>query len=278
MRAALSQVSTLPAPLLTELEDYAAGKCTAVELWLTKVEEHLRGNSVESFRDFLASQGIEPLSAAFQGGVLASQGERRAEAWRLLGERLELCRELAVPTLVVACDVPAPLGAEDAQRVQVSLVQLARAAAQTGVRIAIEFQAGSAWGNNLQTAVAMIAEATAAGAERGMLGICLDAFHFHVGPSKLQDLELLNADNLFVVQLCDLADVPRELATDQHRILPGEGDIPIGQIVSRLRQINYEGVVTVETLNPQLWQVPPRQYGEIALTSLRMCLGQNDNG
>jgi hypothetical protein len=27
-------------------------------------------------------------------------------------------------------------------------------------------------------------------------------------------------------------------------------------------------------MNPQLWQVPPRQFGEIALTALRKLLGQ----
>lgn len=268
MRPALSQVGSLPAPITAELEDYAAGKCDAIELWMTKVEEHLKQASVDDFKDLLASHQIQPLSAAFQGGLLASQGERRAEAWKLFKQRLSLCKALGVETLIVACDVPEPMGTQDAERVQASLAQAAGEAESAGVKIALEFQASSALGNNLQTAVALTAPVGSS-----HLGICLDAFHYHVGPSKPEDLELLSADNLFVVQLCDLADVPRELATDQHRILPGEGEIALEPIIARLRDIDYQGPVTIEVLNPQLWQVPSRQFGEIAITSLRMCLG-----
>jgi hypothetical protein len=30
-------------------------------------------------------------------------------------------------------------------------------------------------------------------------------------------------------------------------------------------------------MNPQLWGVPPRQFGEIAITALRKVLGQSAN-
>ncbi|HND56681.1 MAG TPA: sugar phosphate isomerase/epimerase, partial [Pirellulaceae bacterium] len=105
------------------------------------------------------------------------------------------------------------------------------------------------------------------------LGLCLDVFHFYCGPSKGEDLGYLTRDNLFHVQLSDLADVPRELATDGDRILPGDGDLPLTMIVGRLREIGYAGPVSVELMNPHLWQVPARQFGEIALTALRRLLG-----
>jgi 4-hydroxyphenylpyruvate dioxygenase len=44
-------------------------------------------------------------------------------------------------------------------------------------------------------------------------------------------------------------------------------------IVERLRAIDYTGAVSVELMNPQLWMVPPRQFGEIAMTALRKVLG-----
>ena len=87
------------------------------------------------------------------------------------------------------------------------------------------------FGNNLQTAAALVAEVGSP-----HLGLCLDAFHWHVGPSKTEDLGYLTADNLFHVQLCDLADTPRELARDSDRILPGEGDIPLAPLIARLRR------------------------------------------
>ena len=271
MLPALSQVGSLPADLETELEDYSAGKCDAIDLWMTKVEEYIDRRSKEAFQQLLNKHEIRPVSASFQGGLLASQGERRKEAWSLFERRLQLCRELDIPVLVIACDVPAPVSDQDAERTQISLAEAAQLGEAANVRIALEFQANAGMGNNLQTAAALVAAVGSA-----HLGLCLDAFHYHVGPSKPDDLELLSNENLFLVQMCDLADVPREFATDQHRILPGEGEIGLDAIVARLKEIQYTGAVTTEVLNPQLWQVPSRQFGEIAITSLRKALGQNE--
>ena len=106
------------------------------------------------------------------------------------------------------------------------------------------------------------------------LGICLDWFHFSVGPSKLIDLHLLTPETLALVQLSDIADVPREMASDADRILPAEGSSPPQQLITHLESMKYTGPISVELHNPQLWQVPPRQFGEIAITALRKLLGQ----
>lgn len=268
MRPALSQVCSLPAPLTRDLEDYAAGHCRTVELWLTKVENHLAHHSVDATRQLLERLEVSAPVASYQGGLLASQGEARREAWDLFARRLDLCQALGVQTLVVACDVPRPLTQTDLERVQASLVQLAREAGRRERRIALEFQAGSAFGNNLQTAAALVSDLGSP-----HVGLCFDAFHYYVGPSKGEDLGYLTRDNLFHVQLCDLADVPRELAGDSDRILPGDGDIPLRPLLDHLRAIQYDGCVSVEVMNPTLWQIPPRQFGEIAITALRKLLG-----
>jgi sugar phosphate isomerase/epimerase len=79
---------------------------------------------------------------------------------------------------------------------------------------------------------------------------------------------------LFHVQLCDVADVPREFAVDSDRILPGDGDFVLQPIIDHLRTIQYTGAVSVELMNPQIWQIPARQFGEIGITALRRVLGQ----
>jgi 2-keto-myo-inositol isomerase len=265
----LSQVCCLNSPFDRDLEDFAAGQCQSVEVWLTKLEEYLKSHTLSDVRFWLDKFGISLPVASFQGGLLSSQGEARREAWDLLTRRLDLCRELGIGTIVVACDVPAPLSQTTIERVQASLVQVAQEAGKRGLRAALEFQADSAFGNNLQTAALLIAEVGSP-----HLGICLDAFHWHIGPSKTEDLAYLTADNLFHVQLCDLADTPRELARDSHRIFPGDGDIALAPLIDHLRRIDYHGCVSLELLNPQLWQVPPLQLGEIGMTALRKVLGQ----
>jgi 4-hydroxyphenylpyruvate dioxygenase len=264
----LAQVCSLPAPFEQDIADYAAGKCGAIELWLTKLETWLQSHSLDDVRRLLAENEMTAPVASYQGGLLASQGDQRREAWDLFQRRLELCRQLGIQTIVVACDVPRPLDQQTLERIHVSLAQVAQACGQRGLRAALEFQASAAFGNNLQTAAAMVAEVGSP-----HLGLCFDAFHYYCGPSKGEDLGYLTAANLFHVQLCDLADVPRELAADGDRILPGDGDLPLTPIISRLKEIDYRGAVSVELMNQQLWQVPPRQFGEIATTALRKVLG-----
>lgn len=267
MKPALSQVSSLSSPFEKDIEDYAASGCNAIELWLTKLETYLQQKSPLTLRELGDKFGVQFPVASYQGGVLASQGEQRRLAWELFENRLQKCAELSIETLILACDVPPPLAHQDLERVQLSLAQAAAAAAKAGVRIALEFQAAAAIGNNLQTAAAMVQHV---GSPR--LGLCLDLFHFYVGPSKTEDLGCLTRENLFHVQVCDLADVPREFAMDGNRILPGDGDIPCQALISRLREIGYDGYVSVELMNPQLWQVPARQFGEVAWSSLQRIL------
>jgi 4-hydroxyphenylpyruvate dioxygenase len=222
-----------------------------------------------ALRERFAAAGITPVAASFQGGLLTSQGEARREHWRHFDERLGLCRDLGIPVLVIAGDAFGPLGSEDLGRLSVSLTDAAARAADAGVRLALEFDARASFPNNLQSAVAVIEQVGSPA-----LGLCLDWFHYTVGPSKPLDLWLLSKENLAHVQLCDIADVPREMAADADRILPGEGTSPPDDLVARLREIDYAGAVAVELHNPALWRVPPRQFGEIAMTSLRKVLGQ----
>lgn len=268
MKPALSQVCSLNSPFEKDIEDYAAGQCRAVEIWLTKLETYLQTHSPDDVRRLLAAHGVSAPVASLQGGLLTSQGEARREAWQLLARRLDWCRQLGIGVLVLACDIRGPLRQADLDRVRRSLSEAAQWAEQRGVRLALEFQARSALGDNLQTAAALVSQAGSP-----YLGICLDLFHYYVGPSQAEDLGCLTRENLFHVQVCDLADIPREFATDSDRILPGDGQIPLGPVLDRLRAIQYEGHVSLELMNPQIWQIPPLQFGEIAMTCLRKLLG-----
>jgi len=269
MKPAISQVCSLNSPFELDIEEYAAGACRAIELWLGKLEGYLERHSPDDVRRLLDENEMAAPVASYQGGLLTSQGDARREHWDHFGRRLQLLRGLGVGTLVVAADATGPLTQQDLDRVQLSLSQASVRAGEQGIRLALEFQAPATFGNNLQTAAALVAET---GSHH--LGLCLDVFHYYLGPSKPEDLGYLTRENLFHVQLCDLAGTPRELAADGDRILPGDGDIPLAPVLSALRAIDYAEYVSLELMNPQIWQVPARQLGEVGMTALRSVLGQ----
>lgn len=270
MQPAISQLCTLNSSFEEDLKGYADATGAAVEFWLTKLENYLQNHTVDDVKAFCTERNLQLAAATYHGGLLLSQADARRENWAHFERRLDLCRDIEIPTLIVTPDFLGPFSHTDIERAQVTLKQAGQAAAQRGVRIALEFQARGTFLSNLQTAVGFVESV-----QEPSVGICLDSFHYYVGSSKTEDLGLLTSGNLFHVQLSDLADCPREIATDADRIIPGDGDVPLQAIVRRLRDIDYKGFVSLEIANAMFWQIPARQIGEIGLTALRVALGQN---
>ena len=233
MKPALANVCSLDAPLEKDVEDYAAGHCHAIELWLGKLDQYLERYSETELGQLLEQHGVAAPVASFQGGLLTSQGDFRKQHWDGFAHRLAQCQRLGIGTLVLAGDIGGPLVQQDLDRIRVSLQQAAALAGRQNVRLALEFQGRAVFANNLQTAAALVAEIASP-----HLGLCLDAFHYYTGPSKAEDFGFLSADNLFHVQLCDLAGVAREFATDADRILPGDGDFQLDPVIEHLRQFH----------------------------------------
>jgi 4-hydroxyphenylpyruvate dioxygenase len=267
MKPCVSEATTLSSTFAEDVDGYAAGGCPAMEVWLTKLETHLERHPVTDTRKLLEDRQMTLAAASYQGGLLLSQGEQRKAHYDHFKRRLDLCQSFGIPTLLVAADFVGQVEQTDLERAVVSLAQAAQWAAGFDVRLALEFRGKATFCASLDTALALI---TACGEPN--VGVNLDVFHYYTGPSKFEDLGHLTKDNLAFVQVSDLAGVPRELATDADRVLPGEGDFRLGPIVQHLRVIGYDGWVSLELLNPVLWQMKNAQVAELGLESVKRLL------
>jgi 2-keto-myo-inositol isomerase len=165
---------------------------------------------------------------------------------------------------LVVADFQEAVDQTSLERAVISLKQAAQWAAGFGVSLALEFRGKATFCASLDTALALVTQCG-----EPNVGVNLDVFHFYTGPSKFDDLRLLTPATLAFVQLADLAGVPRELATDADRILPGDGDFQLQAIVEQLRAVGYEGAVSVELMNPILWNAKPSDVAELAMMALR---------
>jgi len=267
MKPCISQATTLSTPFEVDVESYGIAGWSSVELWLTKLENYLQSHRVEEAKDLLEKNGLKAVAAASQGGLLLSRVAEREAHWDLFRKRLEILQQLEVATLVVAVDFVRDMVPEDYGRAAESLVEAAELAKAAGVRLALEFQKGAKFCSSLDTTLALIGQS---GADN--LGVCLDLFHYYTGPSKFEDLAFLSNANLAWVQVCDLSGVPRELAGDADRILPGEGDFQIEPIIDHLGSIGYDGFVSLEVLNPQLWSIPAERVADAGRQALERLL------
>ncbi|HKA06706.1 MAG TPA: sugar phosphate isomerase/epimerase [Gemmataceae bacterium] len=264
MNLCISQATTLPASFTDDLAAFADVGWTAAELWLTKLEKHLETASVVDTRRLLAERKIRPVAAAYQGGLLLSQGEQRKAHFEHYRRRLELCQSFEIPNLLLVADFAQRPDPTAFQRAVVSLTQAAQWAAGFSVRLALEFRGSDAFCSCLDTAIGLVVQCG-----EPNVGVCLDLFHYYKGPSKPDDLAKLTRENLAHVQLCDVAGVPRELMTDADRVMPGDGDFHFDTVIETLRRIGYDGYVSLELMNPVLWQMKLTQVAELGLMALR---------
>jgi sugar phosphate isomerase/epimerase len=269
MKPCISEATTLTSSFADDVHGYADGGCQAMEVWLTKLEDHLQKHSVADTHKLIQDRQMTLAAASYQGGLLLSQGEQRRAHYDHFKRRLDLCQQFGVPTLLVVADFVDKVDLTDLQRATASLAQAAQWAEAFGVRLGLEFRGSATFCASLDTALALVAQCG-----QPNVGVALDVFHYYTGPSKFEDLDLLTPQRLAIVQLSDLAGVPRELASDADRVFPGDGDFRLGPLVQRLRALGYDGWASLELFNPTIWQARPSQVAELGLGSLRRLLGQ----
>src|SRR5437588_6872373 len=101
MKPCLSEATTLPSTFAQDVANYADAGATGMEVWLTKLETHLEAHSVGATRSLVGDRSLALAAAAYQGGLLLSQGEQRQAHYDHFRRRLEICQALDIATLIL---------------------------------------------------------------------------------------------------------------------------------------------------------------------------------
>src|SRR6516164_9138804 len=121
LKACISEATTMSCSFAEDVAAYADAGCPGMEVWLTKLETHLESHSLADTRNLLQDRKMALAAAAYQGGLLLSQGEQRRAHHDHFRKRLDLCRELAIPTMIVAADFAGPVEVVALERAVISL-------------------------------------------------------------------------------------------------------------------------------------------------------------
>src|SRR6478672_4462261 len=104
MGPCISEATTLPCSFADDVAAYADAGCTAMEVWLTKLETHLEQHCAADTHKLLQDRKLTLAAAAYQGGLLLSQGEARKAHFDHFRRRLGMCQEFGIKTLLVVAD------------------------------------------------------------------------------------------------------------------------------------------------------------------------------
>lgn len=171
---------------------------------------------------------------------------------------LELCAAVGAKVLLV-CSSTSAHATGDRDLIAKDLRKLAMLAIPHGIRVAFE---ALSWGRTIEEFPA--AWDVVMRADMPNLGLGLDSFHMFATKTSLDELQWLDPERIFLVQLADfmwqeIRSVEERIATARHfRVFPGEGahSDQVAELVSRLHAQGYRGDYSFEVFNDDYQQIP----------------------
>jgi len=250
--------TTMKATLEEDVRAAAGAGFTALEIWAAKMNRYLETHSVEELKELFTSHGLKPVSInsiehiAFRGEgypLIQAQCIRYSKIAQAIG-----CDK------IVVVPSPTPAGATwaDIKSESVNVLRdLAAIAQQHGVKLAFEFL------GQTDCSVPTLAQCWEIVKEVNLpnIGLVLDTFHFYAGGSTLDSILKVDPGKLLIFHINDSEDLPKPKLTDAQRLLPGEGVIPLLDILANLRTIGFDGLCSIELFRPAYWERPA---GELA--------------
>jgi 2-keto-myo-inositol isomerase len=254
MRLGFNGATTQTADLATDIRIAGQAGYEVIELRDNKLDQFLTQGSLDDVRLMLREANVAAwtINAISLIGVGGAAGTARAVA---------RCRELSRYAQAIECPwvlgVPGPIeGRTEAQIMSDTIAavqEMGDAAAEFGVGLAFEFM-GFPWAaiRDVAGAWAIVQQAN-----RPNLGIIMDTAHFYAGGSTLESIKEVDPKRLVVLHINDVEDVAKPDITDGHRLYPGDGVIPLQDILGTARASGWNGVLSVELFREEYWQQDP---------------------
>jgi len=235
----------------------------AIELHTDKLLRYLdAGYSAENLRASLQAHGILPACIDILG---AMERTRPDEHQCLMDEARRLCEvaeTIGCPTIQLNafCGLAQRPWEEIIKLTAANIAAIADLGQAYGIRFQVE---GAAWTpiHSLSQCLQLI-EAV----DRKNVGLVIDFWHLWASRgTTCEEVARLDKDLIYGVHLADGKRPPEgEPWVDEKLLrgfLPGDGDLPMAEWVAAVKATGFDGVVSGEILNDQLWE---RDLGEIA--------------
>jgi 2-keto-myo-inositol isomerase len=249
LRIAYAGASAPTVPLEDELGMVAAAGYDAVEIWLPKLWPDLQRHGPEALAGLVKQRRLAVVALTPIADVTFRD---TAGFERVAGEvhgAAQLARGLGASWVVVQPG-ERPDGADERDALREgreTLERLCRASERYDVGLAL-MPLGYRWAS-LRTVRQALAVVEAVG--RRSLGWVLDTFHFHLSGSSLDDLRDSRPRSLALVRLGDAPAGEREELRDHHRLPPGNGVVPLREIIGVLRLMGADPPAVVEARIPE---------------------------
>ena len=121
------------------------------------------------------------------------------------------------------------------------------------------------------------ADAIVRAADRDNVGFVFDSYNIYLNnrTNDFSAIRTVQPEKIFAVHMMSGKDVPDGEMGQDKRCFPDAGVVDIGNFLENLRETGYDGMVSIETFNPDYWGKDPAWVINTAYRTTREALVQN---
>lgn len=231
-----------------------------IELWARDIGVGLSAQDVgRLMRTYALGISAFQVLRDFEGNEASRLSERLAQAEMLMHDMATI----GADTLLVCANTD-PRSSGDRKTHVSDLRALADMAAARRLRIAFEPLAWSRWLRRYEDAWACIEEV-----DHPVLGLTVDSFHWFWSGTPVAFAQKITPHRCFIVQLSDARPESRpaiEVAR-HHRLFPGEGIWPVGDLARSFHASGFDGFYNLEVFNDAYRALTPDDFAARAARS-----------
>jgi 2-keto-myo-inositol isomerase len=252
MTFGMHQFTSAGAGYRGSLEGWARAGVRQVEPASDLFDNFLKTETLATAKRVIADLNLTVVSAATNVTGLWEPNPNFAANLDTFRRRCEQFAELGAPLVYSPCAAQRRIHADDYPRALDNVRRVAGTASDFGLKVAAEFVRNSSFLAALPTALLFKREAA-----HPSFGILFDCYHFWSGPSKMEDLDLIQPGEIIHVHVNDTPRMARESLDLRTRVIPGDGVAPLAEILQRLRERGYAGPASVELFLPEYQNADP---------------------
>lgn len=108
------------------------------------------------------------------------------------------------------------------------------------------------------------------------VGFVFDSYNIYLNgrTNDFSTMGQVQRSKIFAVHMMSGKDVPDEEMGQDKRCFPDEGVVDIGNFLENLKKTGYDGMVSIETFNPEYWAKDPKWVIDTAYKATRSMLEQ----
>lgn len=234
-----------------------------IELWIEDIKAYVKENSAAKLKQHLQDHKIKAENAIGFAPWMAADEAKSKAGFLQMEEEMKLLAEIGCSRVAApAIGNTAPFDLMAAGEKYKQLIELGR---RTGVRPQLEFWGAFVPFHHLGQTMMVAAVANDPDAR-----ILADVYHLFRGGSGFGGLKLLNGNAIEIFHMNDYVDtIPREQQEDKDRVYPGDGAAPLKEILTDLKNMGGEKVLSLELFNRTYWEQDPFEVAKTGLAKMK---------